>query len=383
LDSTDNGDKVGWILQKAKRILRNTNTKTPLIFFLASVIYFPLIFLGYGTDCDSYRVVDTAKLLFTDFVYIPSRPPGYFVHEAAVSLLIQIGGSVVSNFGTMVMSLLTIYSFLKICDNYDIPHRHLLSIIMMIFPLYWINSTCTIDYLWAMGLALYGLYLNESGRGYLGASLLGISVGARLSSIIIVLAYFLAELIIEGPTKFLSLQFIISMVIGSLTYLPSFVWAGYSLGFFRFSIGDWTITEYLLRFAYKNLYFWGILTGVLLLFGLFLVAMNISDSVNSNKKIVYTSFFIIIGTELLYLRAPLEMAYLLPILPFVLILLALSSRNHRRFLVALLISTFSYNFVNFNFVHVDNPHNAQEWWLGFWLEWGPLIKDLASRLSMS
>ena len=126
--------------------------KTRLIILFAFTLYFPLTFLGYGTDCDSELVINTAKRIAEEDRYVPSRLPGYFVHEFSTAILYTLGGSFLSNVGTMIMSLLTIYFFIRVCQYHDIPHKYLLAIFLILHPLYWVDSTCTIDYMWALAL---------------------------------------------------------------------------------------------------------------------------------------------------------------------------------------------------------------------------------------
>ncbi|MCX5702955.1 MAG: hypothetical protein NT066_00425, partial [Candidatus Omnitrophica bacterium] len=99
--------------------------KTISVILFAFLLYLPLVFLGYGSEAgyyDSRSVINTAKTLIQQHIYIPSRYPGSIVHELITTLLFMIGGNLLSNLGTLVMSLLLIYFFIKICEYHDIPH---------------------------------------------------------------------------------------------------------------------------------------------------------------------------------------------------------------------------------------------------------------------
>lgn len=370
-----------------KKFLTRTLTeqqKTLIIIGFASALYFPLVFLGYGSHCDSHLVINTAQTLIEAHKYVPSRTPGYFVHEASTALLFMLGGSLLTNLGTMAMSLLTIYFFIKTCGYHSIPHRHLLAILLIIHPLYWVNSTCTIDYVWALALILIG-YTLWNRKNYVGAGvLLGLSIGTRLSSILFVIAFAVSSFLTrETGRKEILLTAIISIGIGALLYIPSFVWAGYSLRFLTYAIGDWDWIGYLARFVYKNIYFWGLQTALALLFLAPWMIKRIKRDIQSEyKDIVVLSILVIVSFEALYLKVPLKPEYLLPMLPFALMLLGISLKKHGRIILLLILIQFSYNLINFNIAHVDNPNNATTFWIGLWVEWGYLITDVFNRLKM-
>jgi hypothetical protein len=78
-----------------------------------------------------------------------------------------------------------------------------------------------------------------------------------------------------------------------------------------------------------------------------------------------------------------QRAYLLPMLPFALILLGLALQYRRRILLTTTILIFSFNFVNLNLAHPDIPDNATRANLGLFLEPGYLLTDLSARLAVT
>ena len=70
-------------------------------------------------------------------------------------------------------------------------------------------------------------------------------------------------------------------------------------------------------------------------------------------------------------------------LPFVLILLGIASRARERMLIAIAIAVFSYNFMNLNLARPDIPDHATRAHLGFFLERGYLLDDVAARLDLA
>jgi hypothetical protein len=357
--------------------------KTLLIILFAFTLYFPLTFLGYGTDCDSESVMKTAKRIAENDRYIPSRLPGYFVHEFSTAILFKLGGSFLSNVGTMFMSLLTIYFFIQICQYHDIPHKYLLALFLILHPLYWVNSTCTIDYMWALALLFAGYMFLKKKNYVLAGILTGLSVGTRLSSVVFVVALLTSYVLAREPDKDkVIFSVIISVMVGAVLYLPSFVYVGGNLKFLTYDMGQMNWFGRVARFVYKNIYFLGLQTFVALLFTVPFIVRGFKQNYKDYKNILIFSLLIIAGFEAMYLKLPLEMTYLLPMLPFVLILLGICLKNNIKAIIFLLVVQFSYNFININVARPDVPNFATSATLGLWLEWGRLVTDIINRLSM-
>ena len=62
-----------------------------LLLVLAALLYLPFVFLGYGTDVDSYHVVEAGERIMEGRPYEHSREPGFLVHEVATGVLDRLG----------------------------------------------------------------------------------------------------------------------------------------------------------------------------------------------------------------------------------------------------------------------------------------------------
>ncbi|MBN2547249.1 MAG: hypothetical protein JXB50_15710 [Spirochaetes bacterium] len=352
-----------------------------ILLLTAFLLYFPLTFLGYGSDNDSYRVVNTSQKLISYYKYEPSRYPGYFVHELFSAFLINFGGSFLSNLGTLFLSLISIFSFYKIAEYYNLKNIFILSLILIIHPIYWVNSTCTIDYIWALGFLLSGYLLLLKNRTFFSILLLSLSVGCRLSSALVILSIFFVRIMIQrNNIKKEVVILFFTGIISSLFYLPPFIYAGYSLKFLTYQIGNWSLIEYFVRFIYKNIYFFGFLSTFFILFLVLRYFKKFNEAVKENKFLVFTIILIIFSIELLFLKIPLENEYLLPALPFFILLLGIIFQDNKKILIVFLLLTFSYNFINFNFLKTDLENNAKSGKIGLFVEKGYLINDIYKRL---
>ncbi|MFC1563606.1 hypothetical protein ACFL6G_01660 [candidate division KSB1 bacterium] len=367
--------------------LKDCYYRKPVYFIISAafILYLPFIFFGYGADADSHLVVDSAKKLLNELAYSPSRNPGYFLHESVTALLILIGGSVAANFGTMILSFITILFFYKICEHFDIPHKNHLTIILAFHPLFWVNSTCTIDYIWAIAFLLSGMLMLLRGRGVIPGILFGFAVGARLSSGIFIGILFFS-IFITDRRKFSSLLLpaVITGIIGALFYIPSFISAGYTMKFMSYHIGDWSWFGYVGRFIYKNIYFWGLQVIILFTFLIPVFIKGLKRNYEPKYRLItLNSLIVIIVFESLFLKIPIENEYLLPSLPFYLILVGIAFKDKLKLINILLVTVISYNFINFNIARPDVPDNAATFTAGFWIEWGYLITDVLKRLLLT
>lgn len=369
--------------------VRDGNLK--ILLLAAFLIYLPFTFLNYGSDGDSWGVIDiTAKSFYDEGVYRPSRYPGYPVHEAAATFLNGLGGAFFSNLGTVFLSLLAIFCLYRICEFYNISNKLMICVGAAFHPIYLVGATSTIDYLWAVGLFLTGFYLYRVRNRFLFASVFfGLSVGCRLSSVFLVSAFFLTELVFHfreffGEKKRLAAAFTAG-ILAALTYVPVYIFAGRNFSFLTYYIGDWSFFEYAARFVYKNIYFWG-LPAFIFLLGF--TALNIFSAerrraflqnLTANREIYFFSALVCALFELLFFKVPLEEGYLLPALPFALLFINLLFAQKKSVWICFLFLLISFNFINFNVVKIDRENNAASGKIGFFVEKGYLWKDVIKR----
>ena len=346
-------------------------------------LYLPLIFAGPGSDPDSLRELRSGTTLLWQHRYVMSRPPGYFPYEALCGFLYTLGGVVASNLATLAMSLLLLHSFLGICGYCKVPHRHLLAIAIATNPVYWVNSASTIDFIWALGCFMLGFRWFLEHR-YLGAAIvLGLAVGIRVSSILLAGPVLVWQLIERPRDAQLWMAAALATALGAALYLPEFIVSGNSFGFLTYYVGTWSLTGHLGRFLYKNIYFWGLPATIFLLAAAPVVIRELARCDREFGGIVALSTSIVLLFEALFLKLPVQRAYLLPMLPFVLILLGIALRDRVATLVALVFMIFSYNLVNLNLARPDTPDHATQAKVGLFVEPGYLLEDLRVRRAVA
>lgn len=141
----------------------------------------PLLGSGYGADTDAYRVVLTARYLWAEGEYLPSRLPGYPLHELVTAGLVG-GGPWLTNGTTALAALVGVLVFARLVRELGLPAPGLVVLGFAFIPYLAVTSTTTIDYHWAL-TAMLGAYLaTMRGRPALAGLLLGTAVGFRITA---------------------------------------------------------------------------------------------------------------------------------------------------------------------------------------------------------
>src|ERR1043165_4917377 len=119
--------------------------RLPIALLLAIL---PLCFLGFGTDNDTYSVLDAG--LSTWHLHAPamSRNPGYWLYEAIVYFLARVGGPVLTNLGSFAMAALVAWRFWRWAERLGVCYRSLLTATLISAPPFVIAASSADDYLW-------------------------------------------------------------------------------------------------------------------------------------------------------------------------------------------------------------------------------------------
>ena len=293
----------------------------PRAFLALGAVYLvsriPWLNLGYGTDPDAWRVALSAHHLLDAGEYLPSRLPGYPLHEFVTVPLVK-GGWVWTNLSTALVSLLGVYIFARLAADRGLPARGALAVAFAFAPLLWINSVTTMDYMWALTAILGSYWLTTRGRPGLAGACLGLAVGFRMTSGAMALPLGLL-LWRDGRARDLP-RFLGALVAVSLVaYSP--VIAVYGLRFLNFYDASVTWQSFLNRLGKDAL---GILGALAVLAGLAFSWRNLrhlpEDVRGDPHVLVWVAVLVLYFVS--FARLPHEIAYLIPVFPFGLFLMA-------------------------------------------------------------
>ncbi len=297
------------------------------ILLIAIAVFFsriPFLYNGYGNDPDAWEVARAASKIALTGTYSVSRLPGYPLQEILYSLIWNVGP-----FGFNLLSAtLSVVSFVffALILKRGKSKNYIIGALALVFtPIIYISSTNSMDYIWALTFLLGSMYFVLLKRPLVAGAFLGLAIGCRITSAVMVLPLVLMQ--ISQDQKFvirrISLFCISSGLIGFLSYFP--VISRYGLDFFTFYQGKY---PEIIKVAYKlSVGVWGAVGSLTIFFALiYLVFFNtlwkeqIKTMHPTDLFLVLSWFLVIVIYVILYFRLPYESGYLVPIVPFVLLL---------------------------------------------------------------
>lgn len=313
-------------------ILQWSATKKLLLFLVIIFISrLPFILPGFGMDPDAWRIVLSANKLYDTGLYTPSRLPGFPVPEFIYFILLEFTNGILSplsfNLATAFIGLLSLVFFYLILTKLSINNRFVLLLPLAFSPLFYINSVNSMDYVWALTFILASFYYCITGYNIGAGILLGIAVGARLSSLafLIPICYWIIFPEYNQERLKWALNFcLVTLLTSIIIFFP--VYSNY--GIHIFSYDKLIYPSFLIILGRMTIKIWGVI-GVFIIGGIFLYIVikrkryPIVTLDNQQKKIINVSIIVMIIYLLLFIRLPMESGYLLPIVPFFIILLGI------------------------------------------------------------
>ncbi|MGA9115479.1 MAG: hypothetical protein WB626_01750 [Bacteroidota bacterium] len=138
----------------------------------------PFLFTGYGADADAWRVAHTAGKLWDSGTYNVSRFPGYPLHEIISAPFVGLGGAPLSNAATLFATLLLVLIWKAIAERHG-NHPRMLVAGLAFAPQLWENSAATMDYNWSLLFLTGALFAGLKGKTLIAGLLLGVAAGFR------------------------------------------------------------------------------------------------------------------------------------------------------------------------------------------------------------
>ena len=370
-------------------------TRIPWLPLALLLCIFPLCFLGYGTDNDTYAVLDCGYSTWHLHVPATSRDPGYWTYEAIVYLLSRVGGAALSNLGSFTMASLIAWRFWRWAERLAVPHRMLMIVTLIVAPPFVIAATCTDDYLWSLLFIVLGGEAIAANRLVWAAVLSAVAVAIRGANAPIVAGGFVAAVVYDlwihrAFTKYsakLAASASATAVLAAAAFYPSYRLVGNNLSFLHASADLPELYSHWLRlgkFAYKAHETIG--PAALLIIGIaavvYLRNRRVTEaSAPCDKQLVFLSTGYVVANLLLFLRYPIEYFYLLPAVFFFLLLAgATLFAQSRRLALALFIAVLSTDFVLPTFVAPNAPDHSTGARLHIGVAPGLVLADSAERI---
>lgn len=352
----------------------------PLLIGAAVLLlgYVPLVFLGPGTDLDVGGVLDAGRAIL-DGDYAVSRTPGAPVFEASVGLLHAAGGSVLVNLVSVVMAAATALAVVRLLGREDRPRAAWFGLAVLLNPYVWIAGTSMVDFVWATAFALGGVNAQRSRRWVPAAVLYALAAGCRLSTLGLVGAAILADLLGADRDERRRLLVLAAATLGltAVVFLPPFLTLG--SGFLRSSVPTSTLVVQLGRFGVKNWFFFGPVVVVLVVACLPRLARAVPSTWPVSPTLRLGLVAAVVG-QLLFLRFPWKLAHLIPVYLAVLLVLGATQVLRGRGLAVLLVAQVVLGLVNVNLADPDRPDQATGGTFRPEVIEGQLLRDVRCRL---
>lgn len=333
------------------KFFEQKHTPFVLLFLIVLLSRLPFLWAGYGIEEDSWAIAISTYFTKITGIVETSRLPGHPVHEFPLVWLWN-GGYQVSNLLSAIFSAIGVVMFGLILKHFSFKYYFVAALAFAFIPVYYVSSTYTIDFVFSETYVLIAMYFLLQEKYYLIGIFLGLAVGCRITSGVMIIP-FLIMLFDKNNLKqliYTALKIGIPMaVVSGFSFLPIFL--RYGTGFFMYY--DQFPYPSIPKFFYKLIPgVWGF-TGTITLLSAKIYYFCNRKQIKSgalfekkiDKKVVIASF-IIIGLYIIsYLRLPQKSGYMIPTLPFVIILAGyyLDSRMFKTVCVGLILSPFIFS----------------------------------------
>lgn len=349
-----------------------------LLFAIVSIATIPRGFIGYGTDGDGWRSVAAAERFVTTDHYYPSRLPGNPNFEYMLALIDPWSGNVGTNLAVFLFFVLSIWALYRVACDLNLPNTFMVTSLYALCPILLKNAVTTMDYIPGLCM-LIGAYLFAlRGQLMLSGILLGIAIGLRITN-----ALFLMPVVVFLCLKGLTFRQIITVPLlagslGMLSFLPILLKVG--LRALSIPPNMYTPSVYAARTVYQGLQLFGVIATSLIAIVTFTRlrrwnAIRHGSGTNSNASYYLELLTVVAFVGMFVIHAD-ETEYLIPIVPFLLLICARIFSRKELILIGVFI--LSYGVVDIELKGGESGRRK----LKPSLEWGVLVRDLKDRMDL-
>lgn len=341
-----------------------------IIILTAGLIIFPLCFNSYGIDADGWGMVLSALRLAGTGEYIPSRFPGYplpeFLFALVTILQMQLKIPHIYNLIVCSFSIGTVLILYELTKSFNISRPIYPALALLFTPLFLINATGTMDYNISLFFLIAASKLASDKKLFLSGMMFGLAVASRLSTGTLAVAFILLIYLTEKK-KFINNAFIFAL--GSILSLSPFLLIlYYNFGFSFLTYYKDLYPSLMIVAGRITIRSWGII-GSLFIFSVFLIyykkIFSIKLIINSrHKNEIYFALLIIIIVLFQFFLLPHGTGYLLPMIPFILLLITKIISSEKAFLLPVVM------FVSAIFADIQPTGLTMQ---------GPVINDYLNR----
>ena len=303
--------------------IKMKSTRGSLLILILITVASRLFFLdaGCGAEEDAWGIRLAAKHFANTGEYEASRLPGHPLQEFVYAAIVNKTSILGMNSVTAFFSILACIFFFLILKELKCNHPFLGALAFAFTPIIYIHSTDCMDYIWALAFILMSYYSLLKERIVLAGIMLGMAIGCRITSGVMIIPfllhlYYFKKDYLKNIGKLLIFTFMIAELIfipviqkygwGFFHYYDQFPYPSFGKLIYKASIGVWGITGCL-----------GLLVFLLDRLRNYKIMGAIFFAYREQMYVWITVPILYIG---LYFMLPQKSAYLIPIVPFVIIL---------------------------------------------------------------
>jgi hypothetical protein len=326
-----------------------------LLTLAVVVTRIPLILTCYSSDPDAWRVAYVGKTFWETGAYEVSRYPGYPLHELITGPFVILGGAAASNTATLIAGLVLILVWYEIVRR-ESSSPMLLVTLLAFMPLFWIDSAATLDYTWSLLFILLSLVAAQRQRVIPSGILLGCAIGFRPSNAMAIIPI-LTLLHYTHTSRKRRFTFLLTAIATSLLiFTPVMATHGVSVWvqqtFAQAGMIRESVFERGLLFAYRAIYFLGPLATIGIVAILTVNRRKLWILLHQRDPNTAASLAGVVSFVLLFALFPLDRSYLLPVAPFLFLLIDKIASKRA-------MSIFAACIVSFAFVNPDVVEHAR------------------------
>lgn len=316
------------------------------MFLIVFISRLPFLSAGYGVEEDSWGIALAAFHTKLSGIYEPSRFPGHPVQELIYSATWGCGPVIYNGLCALFSAVATGF-FALILDHFKFRHFFLAALAFAFVPVVYISSTYTIDFMWSEAFVLISLYFLLKEKYYLAGIFLGLAVGCRITCGVMLLPYAVITWQQAWKENFLRVcKIAIPMgLVTGLAFLPVILQFGTSFFMYYDQFPYPPITKVLYK---MTLGVFGVVGMLALVVFTIAAIRNSSRAMGSlfkrrpGRKMIWACYMVIVLYLISYFRLPQKSGYMIPVIPFVILLAAyyLSSAQFRFLCYSLVLSSF-------------------------------------------
>lgn len=319
-----------------------------LLFAVVLISRLPFLFAGYGIEEDSWAIAISTYLTKTTGIVEPSRLPGHPIHEFPLVWTWNLG-HVWFNFLSAFFSAVGALFFALILKHFQFKHYFIAALAFAFIPVYFISSTYTIDFVWSQAFVLIALYLLLKEQLVIAGAFLGLAVGCRITSGAMLLPFMIIVWKQNNLKQNIITLFKLGIpmtLIGVGAFIP--IMLQYGKGFFMYY--DQFPYPSFAKFIYKYSFgVFGFVGLVAITAAKYWIVKNRKTLTvgelfekGIDRKVIIASYVVFVLYTISYIRLPQKSGYMIPILPFVILLFGyyLDSKRFNLLAFAFIVSSF-------------------------------------------